>query len=83
MNGKKNYINVSSDGDLLVSPEHKVYAKIAGESEFSLKAVKEVYELVKEGKEVWFLDGEGEEGKIKSIEKVETNKFGQKPNEYQ
>ncbi len=53
---------------LLVSPKHKVYASIEGNN-FELMPITIVYDLINEGKEVYFLDSENKPIKVKSIEK--------------
>src|SRR3989344_4362625 len=60
-----NYINVSG-GELVVSPKHKVYVSINGE-DFDLIPIVEVYESINSGKEVYFLDAEGNKIKVNSI----------------
>ena len=57
--------------ELVVSAKHKVYAKIIGQDEqFRLMSVTEAYELIKQGKEVMFLNAKGKEVKVSSIEKI-------------
>ena len=63
-----NYINISDKNELLVSPEHKVYAKINDE-EFGLIGVREVYGAVNLGKEVYFMDSDGKEIRVQEISK--------------
>ncbi len=70
-NTDRDYINVSPEirsSDLIVSPEHKVYASVDG-SDFALLPIKEVYLSFNENKEIYFLDENNARVKVVSIEK--------------
>ncbi len=57
------------DGSVMrVSERHKVYAKIDG-NKFELIQITELYNLIQEGRNVWFLDSEGQEVRILDITK--------------
>src|SRR3989344_217821 len=64
---ENSYINFASNS-LLVSPKHKVYVSINGE-DFDLIPITEAYESINSGKEVYFLDAEGNKIKVNSITK--------------
>ena len=69
---EKNYINVSSEeaknSELLVSPEHKVYASI-DRNDFELMPITEAYELINSGRDILFLDADNNPVRVLDIKK--------------
>ncbi|MBU0466558.1 MAG: hypothetical protein KKF39_02675, partial [Nanoarchaeota archaeon] len=64
-------IELEDGSKLVVNERHKVYAKVVSEyDKFRLIPIIRAYELINENKEIYFLDFEGNEVKVKSIGKV-------------
>src|SRR3989338_3843362 len=76
--GEMYRIMLEGNNELVVSPKHKVYVKADYEKEFELIKVTKVYELVKNSRNVYFLnaddlvflDANNNPVKVKNIEKV-------------
>src|SRR3989344_2716835 len=71
LDGEMYKIVLEDGSDLLVSSKHKVYVSV--DEKFDSISVKGVYDVIKEGRQVWFIDKDKKEVIVDGIEKVDYN----------